>query len=306
MIGHIPARPGGRSARARFGQWAWDALVESHHPGSAPGIRVTRRTHGFTMEPDSVSTGRVRLRTVIVVDDSPDDYLLCKSLKTDGEIGEEYIYVAKPVALRRSMSDHILLPMPFQTISSSLGESGLDLYAEGEIATSTRWLIHHFYSAINRKAYDVTNSIAAERNELDDDYIITGGGTDIKTLTIKDGLKTFDAIRTSLSAPLAEFQVIIPRYLPRSEKGPVYNDSDKVFPGEPILVVSGRPMIPNDPRTDEDDDSDTEPLWKPIMADKLKPDGSPDIEEETSEQKKVRVTLIDINVHARAWARAST
>ncbi len=249
--------------------------------------------------------GTANVIHAVVIDDSPDDYLICKSF-SGGVIGD-YIYVAKPIALRRSMSDHILLPVPVEMVSNSFGleDPAVNLYAAGTITESTRWLIHHFYTATIRRAYDVTASISAGRNELDDDYIITGGSTDIKTLSIKYGLKTFEDVRTSLNVPLSEFQVIIPRYLTRSEENPVYG-TEYIFPGDVIAAVSGQPMIPNDPREDDDAESATEPLWKPILADALKADGTPDIDPETELQKKVQVNYIDLNLHARAWARAIT
>ncbi len=146
MIGPIPSRPIGVSAKARFFQWVWERLARGQHDVYAgPGIRVTKTARGMMVESldrGGSNQGDSRVKQYLLTDATAGDYFVCRSLSvsldtTDPEnpiiertIGAEDIFIAKPFHLRQSAFDRDTLNEETPGNIGTTDEITYDVYVE--------------------------------------------------------------------------------------------------------------------------------------------------------------------------------
>ncbi len=104
MIGHLPSRPSGSSAAARFHQTTYDAR-QQHDLRASRGGNVSRTTRGsFVSTPRQASTA-IGAFQYALTDASQPDYFVGRFIRSDGFCSDRDSYIAKPYQLRRTVFD---------------------------------------------------------------------------------------------------------------------------------------------------------------------------------------------------------
>ncbi len=178
MIGSLPNRPVGSSARARFYQWIWDRLARGQQDVYAgPGIRVTRTSRGMMVESlagSGTNQSDSRVQQYLLTDATNGDYFVCRTLSvsvddTDPEnpiitnkIGASDIFIAKPFHLRQSVFDRDVLneaaPGNIGTVDEITYDIKVEAWDGATFSSSTKNLSFEYKSATFRIATDETEA----------------------------------------------------------------------------------------------------------------------------------------------------
>jgi hypothetical protein len=176
VIGFIPNRPIGSSARARFYQWVWDRLARGQHEVFAgPGIRVTRTARGMMVEALSSGSSEAgsRVKQYLLTDASAGDYFICRTLGVsidtsdpedptiENAIGASDVYIAKPFNLRQSPFDRAVLNADNPGNIGTGDEITYDIVVESwdgaTFSSDAKFLSFEYKSATFRIATDQTD-----------------------------------------------------------------------------------------------------------------------------------------------------
>src|SRR2546430_621258 len=109
MIGLVPSRPSGSSAKAKFFQWVWDSITRTQQVSPSRGMKISQTVQGTFCEPiDDGSSGNSRVRQFLLTD-WRGDYFVCRTLSVGAgdtlTIGANDVYIAKPPEIRQSSFD---------------------------------------------------------------------------------------------------------------------------------------------------------------------------------------------------------
>lgn len=175
MIGPIPKRPMGTSAKARFYQWVYDSITRGLQVQFGSGLKVSQTVQGQRVElsQEIGASGSGRVSQYILTDHSQDDYFICRAfaLSTDNSdpenplvvatIGQTDVFIAKPYELRRSPFDREVLNADEPELIGTVDENTVDTVKETWNGTSldtiTESWSHDYKSATFRITTNATD-----------------------------------------------------------------------------------------------------------------------------------------------------
>ncbi len=167
MIGGVPNKPAGSSAKARWFQWAHEAIVSFQRANEVPGAKVSRTSRGVFIEPirSSGDSGNSRIDQYLLIDASAGDYVVCRTLQKSETatpvIGSSDVYIAKPFHLRQSAFDRDALnedaPGNIGTVDEITYETLVESWDGVTFSSASKFWSYEYKSATFRIATNETD-----------------------------------------------------------------------------------------------------------------------------------------------------
>jgi len=193
MTGGLPRKPSGA-----FAKWSHEKLSSEVRINDVPGARVSRTTRGVSIETDGrkSTSGGGKVRKYVITDASQPDYFVCRSIDSEGVVGEDDVNIGKPLHLRKS------------TFDAKIHEVECEIYdneseiPEEALTTETRTYGYVYKSATLRVKSDLT------------DFASVGDLESMEDLAALDEDDQPLYSEEDLADIVEEVQIVIPRFVP--------------------------------------------------------------------------------------------